>query len=60
MASQTIKTMADTELPKILCVDDEPDILDSLNRTLRRRFDVTTATSPDEAQNRLESGTDFA
>ena len=33
------------ERPRILCVDDEPHILDSLTDTLHRRFDVRTATS---------------
>ncbi len=31
--------------PRILCVDDEPEILESLKDTLRRSFDVHTATS---------------
>ena len=29
--------------PRVLCVDDEPQILDGLKNVLRRRFDVTTA-----------------
>lgn len=31
--------------PRILCVDDEPDLLDGLRLNLRKRFKVTTATS---------------
>jgi response regulator RpfG family c-di-GMP phosphodiesterase len=31
--------------PKILCVDDEPNVLEGLQLNLRRRFDVVTATS---------------
>src|ERR1700737_4759461 len=31
--------------PFILCVDDEPAVLEGLKLTLRRRFDVATATS---------------
>lgn len=31
--------------PSILCVDDEPRVLDGLKLTLRRGFDVSTATS---------------
>jgi signal transduction histidine kinase len=31
--------------PRVLCVDDEPLVLDGLIGVLRRRFDVTTATS---------------
>ena len=33
------------ERPRILCVDDEPQILESLRDTLHRRFDVYIATS---------------
>lgn len=29
--------------PRVLCVDDEPDLLDGLARNLRTRFDVVTA-----------------
>jgi DNA-binding NtrC family response regulator len=31
--------------PRILCVDDEPELLDAVARNLRRRFDVVTARS---------------
>ena len=31
--------------PRILCVDDEPQILESLRDTLRDGFDVRTATT---------------
>jgi signal transduction histidine kinase len=32
-------------LPRLLCVDDEPNVLAGLKNVLRRHFDVTTATS---------------
>jgi CheY-like chemotaxis protein len=35
--------------PRILCVDDEPNVLESLSDTLRKRFDVTTTTNGFEA-----------
>ena len=35
--------MDSNDAGKILCIDDEPGILDSLTRTLRRRFEVLTA-----------------
>ena len=35
----------DEELPKILCVDDEPHVLQGLERNLYEYFDVTTAES---------------
>jgi DNA-binding NtrC family response regulator len=31
--------------PKILCVGDEPQVLDGLRDSLRREFDVSVATS---------------
>ncbi len=38
-----------SEQPRILCVDDEENILKALVRTLRRKYDVTTASSGREA-----------
>src|SRR4051812_43176501 len=37
--------MATKNLTKVLCVDDEPEILEGLSLHLRRRYDVLTATS---------------
>ena len=51
--------MADTELPKILCIDDEIDILESLKRTLRRRFDVVAVESIEKARTILEGDDSF-
>ena len=42
--------------PKLLIVDDEPDMLDFLERVLRRRFVVSRATSAEEALALLEAG----
>ncbi|MFQ5569132.1 MAG: HD domain-containing phosphohydrolase [Rhodothermales bacterium] len=39
----------DLALPKILLVDDEGDILRSLRRLLRKKFDITTTVEPEEA-----------
>ena len=39
----------DEQLPKILCVDDEPHILQGLERSLYEYFDITTAESGAEA-----------
>ena len=36
-------------LPRVLCVDDEPNLLAGLANTLRRRYDVATARSGPEA-----------
>ncbi len=41
--------------PRILCVDDEPFILDGIATNLRRSYDVTTATEPEEALKLLSS-----
>lgn len=35
--------------PRLLCVDDEPELLDSIRLVLRKRFDVSTAQSGAEA-----------
>ena len=42
--------------PKLLIVDDEPDMLDFLERVLRRRFDVSRCSNAEEAIQRLASG----
>ncbi len=47
--------MSDTAIPKILCVDDEPRVLEGLQRTLFDQFEVVTLTKPEEALARLRS-----
>ena len=42
--------------PKLLVVDDEPDMLDFLERVLRRRFQVTRTSSAETAIELLSSG----
>ncbi len=42
-----------TDRPRVLCVDDEPNLLAGLVHTLRRRFDVTTAGTGAEAMQAL-------
>jgi CheY-like chemotaxis protein len=41
--------------PRVICVDDEPQVLESLRDTLRRRFDVTVTTNGFEALRMLAS-----
>lgn len=41
---------------KILCVDDESNVLEGLERVLGESFDVTTTTNPRDALALLESG----
>ena len=48
-----------TTAPRILLVDDEPENLKALERTLRRGFTVESCTSPDDALKAVETG-DFA
>jgi DNA-binding NtrC family response regulator len=43
--------------PKLLIIDDEPDMLDFLERVLRRRFCITRTSNPDHALRELRSGT---
>lgn len=50
---------ADIDLPKILCIDDDEDILDSLARTLRRRFSVYTAATVQRALLLFDAGHEF-
>ncbi len=45
--------------PRILCVDDEPNVLAGLALHLRRRFDVVTAESGHAALKLLEEGESF-
>lgn len=47
-------------LPRVLCVDDDERLLAGLELRLRRRFDVSTATSAAEALAKLGRSTPFA
>jgi response regulator RpfG family c-di-GMP phosphodiesterase len=46
--------------PRILCVDDEPSVLQGFGLTLRRHFRLTTATSGNEALAKLSQEEPFA
>ncbi|MEO0334870.1 MAG: response regulator, partial [Pseudomonadota bacterium] len=45
---------------KILCVDDEPGVLQSLTRLLKKDFEVLTATSGEDGLKILEKNLDMA
>lgn len=47
-------------LPKILCVDDEPAILQALERVFREAFEVVTATSAREGLKKIHEHSDVA
>jgi response regulator RpfG family c-di-GMP phosphodiesterase len=49
-----------TGRPRILCVDDEPHILEGLRLHLHRTYDVSTATSADLALTMVVQGPPFA
>lgn len=49
-----------TKLPRILCVDDEPRVLDSLMLTLRRDFEVHVAIGGESALEALKKSGPFA
>lgn len=51
--------MNSEDLPKILCVDDEPQVLEGLERTLFEHFDVFTADSGKEALDLLDEDGPF-
>ncbi|MGC4086448.1 MAG: response regulator [Polyangiaceae bacterium] len=42
--------------PRILCVDDEPRVLEGLERTLFDHFEVMTLSKPEQALELLERG----
>lgn len=46
--------------PRILCVDDEPRVLESLALTLRRRYEVDTAMDGVQAMDRIRSEEPYA
>lgn len=46
--------------PRILCVDDEPSVLQGFGLTLRRHFRLTTAASGNEALSKLSQEEPFA
>jgi response regulator RpfG family c-di-GMP phosphodiesterase len=43
LSARKMRTAMETILPRILCVDDEPRVLDALARQLRQQFSVVTA-----------------
>ena len=51
--------MANNRKPRILCVDDEPRVLDSLSLHLNRHFEVHTAKSGAEGLDILRTVSDF-
>lgn len=48
--------MSEAPKPRLLVVDDEPDMLDFLERVFRRSYDVVRASSAEDALERLDSG----
>ena len=51
--------MNEPELPRILCVDDEPNLLAALERTLYGQFDVVTATGGEAGLTVMEQSPGF-
>ena len=47
--------MDSEKLHRILCVDDEPNILSALHRQMRRKYNIVTATSPYEGLDILKN-----
>lgn len=52
--------MLDSDEPRILCVDDEPNVLEGLERTLFEHFDVVTALGGAEGLEALKEEGPFA
>lgn len=49
-----------SDLPRVLCVDDEENILKAIKRSLRKHFDITTANSGKEGLEILRKEGPFA
>jgi CheY-like chemotaxis protein len=47
-------------LNRILCVDDEPNVLHAFERQLRKQYDVQTASGPEIGLEKLTAGPPFA
>lgn len=45
--------------PRILCVDDEPHVLEALQRSLRAHYDITTAVGGQAALDALRGATEY-
>ncbi|QNH12399.1 HD domain-containing phosphohydrolase [Xanthomonas sp. SI] len=52
--------MSEPELPRILCVDDEPNLLAALERNLFGQFDVVTANGGEAGLAAIAAGPPFA
>ena len=52
--------MSEPELPRILCVDDEPNLLAALERNLFGQFDVVTANGGEAGLAAIAEGPPFA
>jgi len=48
------------EKPNLLCLDDEPDNLDALERVFRRKYNVLKAATPEQAFHVLDNYPDLA
>lgn len=46
--------------PKVLCVDDEPGVLESLSRLLKKDFEVLTSGNAEEALSEIDAHQDLA
>jgi FixJ family two-component response regulator len=46
-------------LPRILCVDDEPHVVEGIKRLFRKRYDVSTDTAPQAVLDRISAGETF-
>jgi response regulator RpfG family c-di-GMP phosphodiesterase len=55
-----VRPQNEQHLPRILCVDDEPNVVEGIRRSLRGSYDVVTAVGPRAAIAILEQDVDFA
>ena len=59
-AADSVLTEVETPLARVLLVDDQPELLAALERTLRGRFEVASAGCAAEGLRKLESEGPFA
>ncbi len=58
--SATRRTVMEKRKPKLLCVDDEPHVVEGVAVQLRKRYEVTTCTDPFEALRLIKTDDSFA
>ncbi len=59
VATDPTRALGQAALPRVLCVDDEPHVLEGIKLQLRRRYETLTAVSGEEGLARLKEDGPF-